>query len=81
MPASPDEARLSRLHELRFWLRGLGCCWLCSLRLALAQVEKEAGLKFEAGAQCAGDGNCTTKAREGWGTLPRLATAPATRAA
>lgn len=81
MSARPDEAemgRLSRLHELRFWLRSVGCCWLCALRLALAQIEKEAGLKFEAGVQCATDGSCIEKARTAW---PNLPVAPAIKAA
>ena len=71
-----DEAevgRLSRMLALRFWLRGVGCCWLCALRLSLAQVEKEAGLKFEAGAQCATDGNCIGKARAAWPRMPKAA--------
>lgn len=73
-----DEAnRLSRLHELRFWLRGHGCCWLCAMRLALAQIEREAGLKFEPGTQCATDGSCTDKARAAWSSLPKLPAPPA----
>lgn len=81
MSARPDRAeedRLRRLHELRFWLRGHGCCWLCALRFALAQLEKEAGLKFEAGSQCAADSQCADKARAAW---PKLPAAPEQKAA
>jgi len=72
----PDHAesdRLARLHELRFWLRGHGCCWSCALRLALVQVEKEAGLRFEPFKQCATDGGCGDKARSAWATMPGAA--------
>jgi hypothetical protein len=75
MSARPDQIevhRLSRLHELRFWLRGHGCCWLCALRYALAQVEKEAGMKFEGGSQCASDGKCAEKARAAWKSMPAV---------
>jgi len=70
---SAESDRLSRLHELRYWLRGHGVCWLCSLRLAIAQVQKEAGLKFEAGTQCAGDGSCAARARAAWPSMPAAA--------
>jgi len=76
MTVRPDHAeadRLCRMHELRFWLRGHGCCWLCALRLAIAQVQKEAGLKFEAGTQCAGDGSCAARARAAWPNMPGAA--------
>lgn len=72
-PDRAEEDRLHRLHELRYWLRGHGCCWLCALRLALAQVQKEAGHKFEAGTQCAGDGSCATRARAAWPSMPGAA--------
>lgn len=72
MPMSDEAERLSRLHLLRYWLRGHGCCWLCAMRFALAQIEKEAGLKFDPGTQCASDGKCADKARTAWPSLPKL---------
>ena len=66
-----DAARLVRLFELRYWLRGIGCCWRCSLRYALAQVEREAGAKFDPGGECAEPENdCKAKARAQWSSMP-----------
>jgi hypothetical protein len=62
---------VSRLLDLRYWLRGLGCCWRCALRFALAQVEAEAGAKFDPGGDCVEpERGCRDKARAAWKTMP-----------
>lgn len=66
-----DAARCVRFYELRFWLRGVGCCWACAQRLAIVQVEREAGLRCDPGGTCAEEENgCKDKARAAWRTMP-----------
>jgi hypothetical protein len=81
MSREEETAKVIRFYNLRFWLRGLGCCWRCAMRFALAQVEAEAGLKFEAPSDCVTpEEKCADKARAAWKTMPAkpVAQAPTT---
>ena len=42
----------ARFLELTKWLRGLGVCQLCSLRMAIAAVERESKRTWKASATC-----------------------------
>ena len=66
---------LARMLELRRWLRGLGCCWACTLTFACLAVEREAyrdvsGLEL----WCAEPGRlpaCRDVASKAWPTRPK----------
>lgn len=45
--AANDERCLERFNQVRAWLRGCGCCYLCSAGMAIAKVESEAGRRYD----------------------------------
>lgn len=75
--------RCVRMFDLRYWLSGLGCCWLCSLRLAIAQVEAENGFAFQApDTRCADPTrDCRSRARAAWKAMPARPNQPGVKAA
>lgn len=42
-----DAEKLARMSQLWHWLAGLGVCHTCASTWAIAQVEKEAGAKWD----------------------------------
>lgn len=74
MVPGPQQRELERLHQVVALLRHAGVCWLCSLGMAIAVVEKEAGRAFDWRAQrgvcrvrrAADDLSCDERARRAW---------------
>ncbi len=69
-PAHVQDPRLTRLFELAAWFRSIGCCYACSLELALLQVGRETG---DVQVLCPGAPPieaCRGKARARWHELP-----------
>ena len=71
-----DRAKLSRMIVLRQWLRTWEVCEQCSLVIALAQVEKEAGQEFKVdkNGPCSRGGLCLETARHHWKSMPKVGT-------
>jgi hypothetical protein len=67
--------RFDRLVELRNWLRGLGCCVLCAIEMAWAQMWRESvdgtyRLTRPPGCPRHTKPDCYAVAREHWRTMP-----------
>lgn len=68
--------RFERLLVLRNWLRGLGCCSLCAIEMAWAQMWREAvdphyRLTRPPGCPRHTKPDCFAVAREHWKEMPR----------
>jgi hypothetical protein len=59
-----------RLLQLTAWLRGIGVCPLCALRLAILAVDHEDGLQTAIPNNCQQPTNCDAKARVRWAERP-----------
>lgn len=65
-----------RMLELRAWLKSLGCCSMCSLRLAIVILEKEHGRgACDMPVSCGRRGertSCDDMARAAYQTKPKV---------
>jgi hypothetical protein len=69
------EPRFARLVQLRDWLRGLGCCQLCAIEMAWAQMWRESveptyWLTRPPGCPRQSKPDCFAVARENWTSAP-----------
>jgi hypothetical protein len=65
----PEE--LQRMLDLRAWLRGIGCCSMNSLFIAISTVEAETGRKCQDKAGCTCRHNCRELAAKNWSNRPK----------
>jgi hypothetical protein len=72
---------MGRCAELKDWAKSLGCCVLCSIRLAISICEWEAGRKHEMVGRCPGTRDskgvrttCDVIARDAWAQNPKIKT-------
>lgn len=63
---------------LQTWAAELGCCPMCSMAIAIAAVEREAGRAWEPSHKCTehrmrGELGCMDRAKKHWANRPKVA--------
>ena len=75
----PESEQRDRFHALAQWCRAIGCCWACTIGIAIATVCAEDGESYDWRAlrsgecrnEAVGRGECRERARDKWATRPK----------